>query len=324
MLQAILDAKGRESLTVVNGLEQFSACLALHANPFCQSKGRGEKYSQTSTPVDIGAIPVNNLGASGFMGGIVSVAPTDVTDSVTAVHYQGYGMVLHDDINHCTYQLSASASGVFTFAPDYQTFPDTGDFSYSNNYLWRNIAAGINIRCYPAPGATSTGTIHAYVIDKGTSMANTLAVLKQNSIADWHAPVSEGVTIRAPFGRNCTRWNPETTTPHKMYLMVIVEWDGAALPLTAEVARYDQHSNGADLGPRQINLDSAFVGNVISAVDYADSNVHGKFISAVPLITSGNSFWSNITSFLKPLVRTVKNVTSTINDLAGKAETFLS
>jgi hypothetical protein len=322
LLDAALSEKGRQSMTVIQGLEQFSAYLALHCNPFNQSKGKGSNYSQTSVPEHIGALPTRNYGASGFAGGILSVAPGDVTDSVTSVHYTGIMIDVHKMSANNTRDITASASGVFTWTDATRSFP--GSSIINIDELVRSIAAGINLRCNVAPGATSSGTIHAYIIAGRDTAPTSLAALKAACVADYHAPVSEGVTGRAPMYPGLDRWHQyDSSSDFGLNIAVIVEWDGAALPVTLEIAHYFQHMSNTDLGPKQINLDDTFVANVLSAVDRGDTNIHGHFFTQVPLFTSGNSFWSKVTSFLRPIIKTVRDISGTINDVAGKADSIL-
>jgi hypothetical protein len=325
-LKKLVTEEGSNSMLIGQAIEQLSSALVVHTNPFNQKKTKGSRYSSTSPHMDIGAWPLDNLGPSGFGGGQVEVTPSTIIDSVVSTRWTGYWM-------DCSYQagagqnfLTASADGVFTFQDSVTagmsfSFPDTEAIG-SDDFL-RDIGAGIHLTCYLPPGATTAGTIHAYVITD-TPSSNTLAGFKAASIADYHAPVTEGVTIRAPAVPKSLEFSRQSPrSDFRLGLVVLVQWDNLVHPCTWTVCRYMQHKGQSDIGPRQVNLQEHFVKNVLNAIDYGQSEYSGHLISHIPLIVSGNSFWGDFRTMTKKIIGTVIKVAPVVSEIAATIGSIL-
>jgi hypothetical protein len=329
LLGALNSPAGTEAIEAFDTTKQLSAYLALHTNPFNQTRGLDSPYSSKRKPVDIGAPPSRNVGPSRFVGGVYrysgGAAIGTVDDSTTTQTITAWVMKTDSTMGHGEFFLDASASGHMSFTKYVHTFPNSENIvSHDGVNLkpWRNVAAGINVKQFQNPGSVSGGILSAFVINEHLDLSDvTLADLRQVSLASWEQPVSAGVTMRAPITYNSLLF--DSHHDDGPWLVFVIEWDAGYLPHVLEFARYDQMNDSMQPTPAQHNMDTTTFSDIMQSIDYAEgTNIFG--LPSIPLIVTGNSFWSTARKYLGRILTNIRKNPTIIGSLIGVAEAFLA
>jgi hypothetical protein len=301
--------------------QQLADYLEIHCNPFGQEKHGSSKYSVKEISNTVAAPPINNIGPTSFKGGRKQINVATVT-SDAAYKYSGLAIDTSKPLNSSVYNIHnvTSVGGEWiSFSSAGVTFPDSSEMLMNSGEVkpWRNVNAGINLKVFAAPGATATGILHAMVIpqdsiDLGSSYAHTIAQWKDLATATWESPVTAGCTIRAPL--TTEHMDFKVTRDVNTFIMFIVQWDADPLSMICEVERIDQLQDRRDISPAQGNIDSSMFREIMAVVDYGSgSNPFG--IAHVPLIVSGNSFWTKSKNIVNTITKFVKNNPKLIESL---------
>lgn len=308
--------------------QQTADYLEIHNNPLGQSKNDGSRYSVTEVANTIGAPPTRNMSPTSFKGGRSRIAIAAIEDSVTYKYYTGLLMDMNKPITTCLTKIQEVNNGFIEFSTSVApNFPDTSDITDSAMDIkkWRNVGAGINLKCFVPPGATATGILHAFVFTQrriyGSSVSTTISGLRNDAYAAWEVPVTAGCTIRNPL----TLDQLDFASLHEgsPVLMFVVEWDGEAHNTLIDVARYDQMLDNHDISPAQHNMDSGEFANLMQVIDYGSgSNPFG--LAHIPLIVSGNSFVSKSKDILRKIVGAIKKNPTLVGALMSAGQQFLS
>jgi hypothetical protein len=304
---------GRETAEAFNTAEQLADYLSIHNNPLGQTKQSGSNYSVKEVSQNIGVPPVHNIIPTSIKGGLARVNVPNVTDTVTGLHYSGLLLKTTNVLNNDLWSLTAPASGSIKFSTAVENYyPDSNEVltePFGGQKRWRNIAAGINLKCFAPPGATSTGVLHAYVIlhDPDLSLtgsSHSLSQITNLSYAQWETPVTAGCTIRAPFSAEMLEF--AQTHSRSPVLLYIIEWTGTPLTTIVDVARYDQYEDLHDIVGGLHNMSTGDFFNIMQNNDFGAQNYNPYGMPRIPLIVSGNSFWSKSADILKQVIRAVK------------------